>query len=344
MLSQQEISEKLGISRSAVAVHISNLMKKGHIAGKGYVLRAASYAAVVGGVNMDILGQSYRPLVPQDSNPGTVRLSPGGVGRNIAHNLALLGGNVRFFTAFGEDLYGRQLSLSCTELGIDIGTALWVPDEATSTYLYIASPEGEMALAVSHMEICQRITPQYLERNRQLLSKAQLVIADTNLPVESLEYLAHNCRAPLFCDPVSTTKAEKLRSILPWIHTLKPNRLEAELLSGVRIQTDGDLHRAADKLLELGVRRIFLSLGARGVLAATPRERLLLPSLPGNLVNTTGCGDAFMAALAWAHMEGMDLRASALAGLAAATIAMEGTDTINPLMNVENLKARMGIS
>ena len=91
MISQQQIADELGITRSSAAVHISNLIKKGHIAGKGYVLRTGSYAVVVGGVNVDIGGIAFSPLVAADSNPGTVKISLGGVGRNIAHNLSLLG-------------------------------------------------------------------------------------------------------------------------------------------------------------------------------------------------------------------------------------------------------------
>ena len=63
MISQQELADRAGITRSSVAVHISNLMKKGYIAGKGYVLRNASYAAVVGAVNIDIGGRPFRELV-----------------------------------------------------------------------------------------------------------------------------------------------------------------------------------------------------------------------------------------------------------------------------------------
>ncbi|MDE6880383.1 MAG: winged helix-turn-helix transcriptional regulator, partial [Oscillospiraceae bacterium] len=73
MITQQELADKAGITRSSAAVHISNLMKKGHIAGKGYILRTAPYAVVVGGVNMDVGGRSLGPLVDRDSNPGRVR-------------------------------------------------------------------------------------------------------------------------------------------------------------------------------------------------------------------------------------------------------------------------------
>lgn len=343
MISQQDIAEKLGITRSSVAVHITNLIRKGCIAGRGYVLHAGSYAVVVGGVNVDIGGRSFAPLVSSDSNPGTVRMSLGGVGRNIAHNLSLLGTDVRLLTAYGDDLNGERVAASCSELGIDLSHALRISGASTSTYLYIADEKGEMALAISDMEICKRITPAYLASQLPLLQNAQVVVADANLTAEALEYLAENCTAPLFVDPVSTVKAEKLRPILPKIHTLKPNRLEAELLSGVKIEKPEDLDKAVDALNEMGVHRMFISLGAQGVYAAMDDQRLLLPNLPGRMVNTTGCGDAFMAALVWSYLEGMDLRATAMAGLAAGSIAMESAETINPEMSASLIRQRMNV-
>ena len=79
MISQQELADRAGITRSSVAVHISNLMKKGCIAGKGYIVTRSPYVTVVGGMNMDIGGRPYKTLVGKDSNPGAVRMSPGGV-------------------------------------------------------------------------------------------------------------------------------------------------------------------------------------------------------------------------------------------------------------------------
>ena len=341
MIAQQDIADKLGITRSSVAVHISNLTKKGHIAGKGYVLRSGTYVAVVGGVNVDIGGRSHGPLVAADSNPGTVSLSLGGVGRNIAHNVSLMGADVRLLTAYGDDLHGQQVASSCASLGIDLSHALKVPGGTTSTYLYLTDEKGEMALAVSDMSICEKITPEYLAENLSLLQNAQVVVADTNIPAESLRYLAENCTAPLFVDPVSTVKAEKIRPILDKIHTLKPNKLEAELLSGVKIETVDDVKTAAKKLMELGVHRLFISLGADGVLAAMDGQMIRLPNIPGNMVNTTGCGDAFMAALVWAYLEGTDLEDTARAGLAAGSIAMESEQTINPAISADALKQRM---
>ena len=341
MIQQQEIADKLGITRSSVAVHISNLTKKGCIAGKGYVLRTGSYAVVVGGVNVDIGGRSFKALVGEDSNPGEVMTSLGGVGRNIAHNMSLMGIDVRLLSAYGDDLNGERVAASCSELGIDLSHALRVPGATTSTYLYITDPDGEMALAVSDMEVCKKITPEYLSKNLALLQNAQVVVADANIPEESLKFLADNLFVPFFVDPVSTVKAEKIRDILPKIHTLKPNKIEAELLSGVKIENEEDAEKAAKALIEKGIRRVFISMGSKGVFAATAKESLWHGIIPGKMVNTTGCGDAFMGALVWAYLEGMSLEETAAAGLAAGSLAMESDETINPLMCEEILKKRM---
>ena len=332
MISQQELADKAGITRSSVAVHISNLMKKGYIAGKGYIVRSAPYAVVIGGVNMDIGGRAHSPLVAADSNPGTVKISLGGVGRNIAHNMALLGTDVHLITAFGDDLASQKITASCSELGIDISHALQVAGAATSTYLFIAAPDGNMELAVSDMSIYEQITPAYLASHLPFLNNAQLIVIDTNLPEKTIEWIVENCRVPIFADPVSTAKTEKLHGVLGKIHTLKANRLEAEKLTGIPLTSRNNLERAADVLLASGLRRIFISLGADGVFAADRRDRVLLPCLPGKVVNTTGCGDAFMAAVAWAYPEGISLENTARAGLAAASIAMESEETINPAL------------
>ena len=341
LISQKELADKAGITRSSVAVHISNLMKKGYITGKGYIVQTAPYVTVVGGVNVDIGGRPEAALVARDSNPGAVHSSLGGVGRNIAHNMALLGLDTRLLTAFGDDLNAQKLAASCGELGIDISQSPVIPGGRTSTYLFINDERGDMALAVSDMEIYRHLTPQALAQRHKLLDASQVVVLDTNIPEESIAWLAENCAAPLFADPVSTAKAVKLKPVLGKLHTLKPNRLEAELLSGVPITGEASLNKAADALLETGLRRVFISLGAEGVFAADHSGRVQLPCLSAELVNATGCGDAFMAAIAWAYLRGTDLADTARAGLAASSIAMESRETINPAMSEEALESRL---
>lgn len=296
---------------------------------------------VVGGANVDIGGRASGKLIAGDSNPGRVRVSPGGVGRNIAHDLALLGVGTSLLTALGEDAGARWMVDTCTQAGIDLSHALHVRGAVTSTYLFIADAAGEMALALSEMEVCRHITPEYLAAQAEVLDGADAIVLDTNLPAESILWLAGHCKAPLFADPVSAVKADKLRPALGRLHTLKPNRLEAERLTGIPVRDDAGLNAAADALLAAGLRRVFITLGGEGVLAADQQGRCHLPCLPARAVSATGCGDAFMAALVWAQLRGLGRDAAARAGLTAAAIAMEGEGSINPLLSEEEIIARL---
>ena len=299
------------------------------------------YVAVCGGVNIDIGAHSFAPLRAKDSNPGKVELSLGGVGRNIAHNMRLLGLNVELLTALGGDSRAAQVEESCKTLGIGLSRALRVPDGRTSTYVFVGGSDGDMAVAVADMEICGRLTPDYFASQLAFLNGAAAVVLDTNLPRESLAYLAEHCTAPLFVDPVSTAKAEKLSGLLGHVHTLKPNRIEAELLTGVKITDDKSLRAAADALLLQGVQRVFLSLGEGGVLAAQRGETQIVPICKADAVNATGAGDAMMAALVWSYLTGRSLAESAAAGTAAAALAVESEETINPKLSAEAVEARI---
>ena len=299
------------------------------------------YAAVIGGINLDICGRSAKKLIPEDSNPGTVTMSPGGVGRNIAHNLRLLGVETAFVTALGGDLWSRQAERDCLALGMNLDYAVQVPEGTISIYLFLTEPDGNMALALSDTEIAKAVTPEVLEARKEMLCGAGAVVLDANLSQASILWVAEHVTAPLFVDPVSVSKAEKLLPVLGKLHTLKPNRMEAELLSGVSITDEESLYRAADALLATGLHRVFISLGGDGVCAADRTGgQLRLPVLPADMVNTTGCGDAFMAAITWAYLQGTDLEGTARAGLAASAIAMEGGETINPTLSETALKAR----
>ena len=264
------------------------------------------YAVVCGGVNIDIGAHSFAPLRAKDSNPGKVELSLGGVGRNIAHNMRLLGVPTYLLTAVGGDSRASQVEESCKELGIDLSHALRVPDGRTSTYVFVGDSDGDMAVAVADMEICEKLTPDYFASQKELLDGAAAVVVDANLPRESIAYLVELCAAPLFVDPVSTVKAEKLQGLLS--------------------------HQ--------GVQRVFLSLGGDGVFAAQQGETHLEPICKAEMRNATGAGDAMMASLVWSFLAGRDLAESCAAGTAAAAIAVESEETINPNMSAEAVLAR----
>ena len=296
--------------------------------------------AVIGGANMDIGGFPADALRPGDSNPGHVRMSVGGVGRNIAENAARLGLETQLISAIGDDANGRAILEDCRAKGIRTDGCR-IGGGRTSVYLFIGNAQGDMHCAINDMDIQQALTPEFLASGIDVLNAMDAVAMDANLPEESIRFLAESLRVPLFADAVSVAKAGKLRDVLGRLHCLKPNRLEAELLTGMRIQSAADAKAAAQRLNDAGVRRVFLTLGLEGAVCAEDGVCRFLPCAPGGARNATGAGDALMAALIWAHCEGLDLLESGIAGMAAAKIAVEAMETVSPEMSRENLIQRM---
>ena len=338
LISQQELAEKAGITRSSAAVHISNLMKKGYIAGRGYLLREEKYIVVVGGVNMDIGAVSADRLVARDSNPGRVTTSLGGVGRNIAHNLCLLGEQTAMVTVLGQDAFAQSVQENAADIGLDLHHSATIPGGRTGTYLFIDDSDGDMALAVNDMAIYDHMTPEFLRQRLDFINHAGLVVVETNLPEVSLHWLCQHCTAPMLADPVSTIKAPKLKPVLGRLTALKPNRMEAELLSGVRIRCDADAALAAQKLLETGLRQVYISLGADGLYAADREGHTARAACPKvQVANATGGGDAMAAALAAGIARGWPLEECARLAAGAGALACTAETTIHPGMSWENI-------
>lgn len=293
--------------------------------------------AVIGGANMDIGGFPNGALAAGDSNPGRVLLSPGGVGRNIAENAARLGLDVTLVSALGDDANGRMLLEDCRKKGIRTDGCRIDPAGRTSVYLFVADARGDMHCAVNDMEIQHGLTPEFLAPQLDALNEMDAVVLDANLPEASIRFLAEQVTVPLFADAVSAAKVEKLRSVLARLHCFKPNRVEAELLTGLRICGAAEAAEAARRLNGAGIGRVYLTLGGEGAVCAGGGECRMLPGGAQSAVNFTGAGDAFSAALVWAHCEGYDMEQSGIAGMAAARIAAEAAETVSPRMNRENL-------
>lgn len=330
LISQQELAKRANITRSSVGVHISNLMKKGLIQGKGYIVNKEPYITVLGGVNIDIFGYPNKALISKDSNPGKVRSSLGGVGRNIAHCLKLLCQNVKLITAFGEDSASQDIKKNCIDMSIDVTNSIVVQNGVTSTYMFITNNDGEMELAISDMEIYKNITPSFISTKMEIINRSALCILDTNLPKETIEFIAKNCKCPIFVDTVSITKAEKIESVLDKIHTMKPNKNEAEYLTGIKIEDMSTLKEAGNRLLDMGLKQVFISLSEEGVYCTDGQSSGLIPALSDKVVNTTGAGDSFMAAIAWAYRKNYSVIDMAYAGSACSAICVQSHETISP--------------
>lgn len=293
---------------------------------------SAPRVAVIGGVNMDIGGSPFAKLVMRDSNHGIITARPGGVGRNIAHDLRLLGVRVSLVTAVGGDVYGQGILESCRELGIDMSLARILPERRSSTYLYVTDETGDMQIGIADMEITECITPEYLASRMEEINAFDAVVLDANLPAESVEYAARHCTAPIIADPVSTAKATRLVPVLDKLWAIKPNIYEAEKLTG-----EHEPQRAAAVLLGRGVKRVFISLGEDGMLASERGSTVHIPRELVTVVNTTGAGDAATSAIVWAALAGMDIAGCARAAVRAGAITASCEGANNPALCAEKL-------
>lgn len=306
-------------------------------------MSSGSYVAVVGGINVDISGTSDSKMILGDSNPGRVTLSLGGVGRNIAENLLLLGMSCHMVTVLGDDLHAETIRAHCSRIGLDLSACETVPGAKSSTYLCINDVNGDVMTAISDMSICEQITPEFLGRHLDEINHADFVIVDANIPAPAAAFLADWCEVPMIADTVSIKKAARLSPCLWRLYAIKPNRPEAELLTGVNIHGTQGLEEAGSVLLSEGVRNVFISLGSQGVYYADQEHHGIQPCVPGKILNTNGCGDAFLAAASVALMSGMSISEAALLGQASASICAEVESAVNPALTMHALRLRAGL-
>ena len=279
---------------------------------------------------MDICATSAGPFVAGDSNPGTVRMAPGGVGRNIAHNLALLGDQVRLVTIFGADGFGRMLKDSCKAAGLDLSLSQIVPGARNACFVSLNGCDGELLGGVADMAVTGLMTPDWLESRLGRINDSDVVVADTNLRADTLELLVACCLPPLYIDAVSSAKALRLREALsaPRLPgagaiNVKCNRLEAEVLGVKPHITEGVSVPSA-------ISRLYVSLGSEGLQIVEDGTVTSFPALPvTGIVSATGAGDALFAGIIHAGPEASAQEALQL-GLRCAKYAIECKDAVNP--------------
>ncbi len=260
---------------------------------------------VVGGANIDIKAR-IRSSVSHlsTSHPGSVWRTPGGVGRNIAVNLARLGATVHFLGAFGDDVDGRLLREDLAMCGVDAGPSQVIPGQSTGTYVAVLSPDGELVAAVADMSVMEELTPDHLAAQSDLFSQCTVVCIDANLSEASLACaldLSTRYGARTVVEPVSVQKARKLRPLLEHMDTITPNRDELAAISGIPVESLEDVQRAAQAVLDQGVQCVLVTLGKDGVMAFTRTDSKHYPVIPAEVVDATGAGDAFTAGIVYGY-------------------------------------------
>jgi pseudouridine kinase len=302
---------------------------------------SAARVLVVGGAVLDTKLTTRDAPVLGTSNPGTATSGVGGVGRNIAENLARLGTPTALVAAVGDDPAATSVLERTRAAGVDC-SGIVTSAHPTGTYTAVLDPWGDLLVAVSDMRATDAIGVADLSPVADLLADVGLVVADGNLAASVLRWMldaAADAGLPVVLDPVSVAKAAVVASVLDGrhpVHLVTPNVAELEVLVGARglDASDDGVARGASMLHDRGVGTVWVRRGARGSVLSVrgPGERharvhvVRAPAV--EVVDVTGAGDASTAGYVHALLGGRDGLDAARYGQVCAALTCASAETV----------------
>jgi pseudouridine kinase len=250
----------------------------------------------IGTAIVDELFFSRYPVIPGTSNPSEIKRFPGGVVCNVARHLGRLGLPVSIISILGKDGDGDWLEASLANAKVNTEGLIRV-EEATGKFAALIEPDGNLYTAACHDLAEQYLTPARLEEMKETLSASSMIIADTNLSLDSLSWLSDfslRNHIPFVIEPVSVPKSRKITALPPdsiWMTT--PN--QDEVLALAEMEEGDEYLQAISVLQKRGMERLWLRQGARGSVFFHAGEKISLAAKPLTVVDSTGAGDAALA-------------------------------------------------
>lgn len=291
---------------------------------------------VIGAANIDLIGYPKYKLIYKDANIGKIEPKLGGVGRNIAENLFKLGFEVEFLSVFGQDDFSKKIIDSCKSMGIHSENSLVLKGRTSSVFMAIMDINNDMAIALNDMDIYNNIPDEFVLNNLKIINKNKYCVLETNMPQRILELVTNKLPDVKFAlDTVSGKKALKAKTILNKLHLLKCNLLEAELLSDLKVKTIDDEKKLVHYFIKLGVNKVFITLGAEGVIYGDAKGVYKLNINALKPLNTVGAGDSFMAGLLYGETNNYDIHKMVAFANACAKLTLQHKNTVHPEMKDE---------
>lgn len=289
---------------------------------------------VIGGSNMDLHARAHEPVVMGSSMSGSAGISPGGVGRNVAENLARLGDSVALVSVVGDDPIGDEVISYTEDVGVDCTHVRRRADVRTGTYNAVLDSSGELVVAVADMAATDEFSPLVVEAARDLIKGARGVLVEANIPVRTADMaidLAAEFGVQVCFDPVSVTKARRARDLIRpdrELYLVTPNQAELAALTDLPTDTDTEIEKAVRSLHDRGVGVVWVRLGARGSVISYFDVYEELPAVSADILDVTGAGDAMLAAFTHELLRDVDLIEAARFGHAAAALTCGTHDTV----------------
>jgi len=303
------------------------------------ISKTKQYVCVIGGANIDLQGSSVNALLLNDSNPGEISMSSGGVGRNIAENIARLSIPTKIFSYVGSDAMGNFLIESTQKAKVDTSYINRHPSLPTSQYLSVLDDNNDMLVSISDMRIINEMTVDDIKSHSSTLNQSSVIVIDTNVPTDVIEYVTEEfSHIPLFLDTVSIAKSSKIIHLIGKFHTVKPNRLESELITGIKITDESSMLKAAKNLFDRGCKQIFITLGEDGVFYFDGKDYGKYTQEKIDVVSANGAGDAFVAGIVYGFLMLSCIQETVKYASTAALIALKSKNTISNELSVENIE------
>ena len=278
---------------------------------------------VVGGINMDVVANVRRMPEPGETVHGdSFFMAGGGKGANQAVAAARLGAEVRMVGRVGDDDFGRTLLDALRSEGIDVDGVAPDPTNGTGVAVIMVDASGQNCIAEIYG--ANRASDEtQLEAAKSAMEDADALMLQLETPpdvsLEAARY-ARSIGLRVFWDPAPAAEMPSEGFVVA--DFLTPNETEVEALTGIRVDDEDSAREAAEALITKGVGAAVITLGERGVYAATEMESYLVPPFEVDVVDSVAAGDAFAAGLAVAVSEGFGLEDALKFGAASGGLAV----------------------
>lgn len=280
-------------------------------------------AVVLGTIFVDLKCFPEHEINFKGRNLGQARFFHGGVARNVAETMALLGASIRFCSSVQEGGVGREVLDRLQQCRIDVsGVNVVSSPDGHGMWVAILHRDGDLACSISQMPNVAHIQAAWRQARRRTLDGAGFVVLELDLSVELAEEVladAEEAGVPVIGLPGNFDCIRTRPAMLSKLHTFICNQYEAEELFGRPVASIPAATHAVEAILERGMSQAVVTLGALGAVAM---ERggapFHVPALPVEVVDTTGAGDSFVAGISHALAAGADLK---IAVQAAARVA-----------------------